>query len=138
METSGSSEMSVFVHQDVRCHFPEDSYFLRIFFRVLRKILGSKRDEVTGEWRRLHSEELYALYASANIIWLIESRRMTWHTYGERERCSVLMGMPEGRRTFGRPRRRWRIILTCIFNKWGGVAWTGLIWFGIRTGRGNL
>jgi hypothetical protein len=45
--------------------------------RVLRRIFGSKRDEVTGEWRRLHKKELYALY-SPNIIWLIKSRRMRW------------------------------------------------------------
>jgi hypothetical protein len=44
--------------------------------RVLRRIFGSKRDEVTGEWRRLHTEEVHALYSSANIIQIIKSRRM--------------------------------------------------------------
>jgi hypothetical protein len=44
--------------------------------RVLRRIFGPKRDEVTGEWRRLHNEELNDLYSSANIFWVIKSRRM--------------------------------------------------------------
>jgi hypothetical protein len=46
--------------------------------RVLRRIFGPKRDEVTGEWRRLHNKELYALYSSTNIIRVIKSRRMRW------------------------------------------------------------
>jgi hypothetical protein len=46
--------------------------------KVLRRIFGPKRDEVTGEWRRLHNEELYALYSSPNIIRVIKSRRMRW------------------------------------------------------------
>ena len=52
---------------------------LRVFEnRVLRKVLGSKRDKVTGEWRILHEEEFYDLYCSLNIIWVIKSRRMRW------------------------------------------------------------
>jgi hypothetical protein len=52
---------------------------LRVFEnRVLRGIFGPKRDEVTGEWRRLHNEELNDLYSSPNIIWVIKSRRMRW------------------------------------------------------------
>jgi hypothetical protein len=52
---------------------------LRVFEnRVLRRIFGPKRDEVTGEWRRLHNEELCALYCSPNIIWVIKSRRLRW------------------------------------------------------------
>jgi hypothetical protein len=57
---------------------------------VLRRILGSRKDEVTGEWRRLHNEELYALYFSPNIIWVIKSRRQrdrACSTYGSEERC---------------------------------------------------
>jgi hypothetical protein len=46
--------------------------------RVLRRIFGPKRDEVTGEWRRLHKKELYALYPASNIIWVIKSRRIIW------------------------------------------------------------
>ena len=46
--------------------------------RVLSKIFGSKRDEVTGEWRKLHSQKLYDMYCSQNIIRVIKSRRMRW------------------------------------------------------------
>jgi hypothetical protein len=52
---------------------------LRVFEnRVLRRIFGPKRDEVTGEWRRLHNEELIDLYSSPNIVRVIKSRRMRW------------------------------------------------------------
>jgi hypothetical protein len=56
-----------------------EEHRLRVFEnRVLRRIFGPKRDEVTGEWRRLHKKELYALYLSPNIIRVIKSRRMRW------------------------------------------------------------
>ena len=52
---------------------------MRVFEnRVLRRIFGPKRDEVTGEWRRLHEKELYALYSSPDIIRMIKSRRLKW------------------------------------------------------------
>ena len=52
---------------------------LRVFEnRVLRRIFEPKRDEVTGEWRRLHNDELYALYSSLNVIWVIKSGRLRW------------------------------------------------------------
>jgi hypothetical protein len=85
---------------------------LRVFEnRVLRRILGPKRDEVTGEWRKLHKEELHSLYSSPNIIKQIKSRRMRWAGHvsrmgEERNMYRVLMGKPEGRRPLGRPRRR--------------------------------
>ena len=64
---------------------------LRVFeSRVLRRIFGSKRDEVTGEWRKLHNEELNDLYASPNIIGVTKSRRMSWAGHVARmgeERC---------------------------------------------------
>jgi hypothetical protein len=79
---------------------------------VLSRIFGPKRDEVTGEWRRLHNKELYALYSSPNIIPVIKSRRLRWTGHvacmGEiRGAYRALVGKPEGRRPLGRPRHRW-------------------------------
>jgi hypothetical protein len=85
---------------------------LRVFeSKVLRRIFGPKRDEVTGEWRRLHNKELYALYSSPNIIRVIKSRGLRWAGYvarmGERRGAyRALVGKPEGRRPPGGPRRR--------------------------------
>jgi hypothetical protein len=80
--------------------------------RVVRRIFGPKKDEVTGKWRRLHNEELYDLYSSQNIIRVIKSRRMRLAGHvvciGEKRGVyRVLVGKPEGKRLFGRPRRRW-------------------------------
>jgi hypothetical protein len=56
-----------------------EEHRLRVFEnRVLRRIFGPKTDEVTGEWRRLHNKELYALYSSPNIIRVMKSRRLRW------------------------------------------------------------
>jgi hypothetical protein len=56
-----------------------EEYWLRVFEnRLLRRIFAPKRDEVTGEWRRLHNKELYAVYSSSNIIRMIKSRRLRW------------------------------------------------------------
>ncbi|KAJ4448583.1 hypothetical protein ANN_10602 [Periplaneta americana] len=86
---------------------------LRVFEnKVLRKIFGAKRDEVTGEWRKLHNTELLALYTSPDIIRTIKSRRLRWTGHvarmGEsRNAYRVLVGRPEGKRPLGRPRRGW-------------------------------
>jgi hypothetical protein len=79
--------------------------------RVLRRIFGPKRDEVTGEWRRLHNKDLDALYSSPNIIRVMKSRRLRWAGHvarmGERRGAyRVLVGKPEGRRPLERPRRK--------------------------------
>jgi hypothetical protein len=88
-----------------------EEHRLRVFEnRVLRRIFGPKRDEVMGEWRKLHSEELHNLYSSPDIIRQVKSRRMRWAGHVARmgeERKVVLVGKPEGKRPLGRPRRRW-------------------------------
>jgi len=86
---------------------------LRVFENmVLRRIFGPRRVEVTGDWRRLHNEELNDLYCSPNIVRVIKSRRMRWAGHvarmgEERGVYRVLVGKLEGKRPLGRPRRRW-------------------------------
>jgi hypothetical protein len=92
---------------------------------VLKRIFLPKRDEVTGEWRKLHNGELYNLYSSPDIIRQIKSRRMRWAGHvasmGEgRKVCRVLVGKPEGKRPLGRPRRRWEDGSKCTL---GGFTW---------------
>jgi hypothetical protein len=86
---------------------------LRVFEnRELRTIFGSKRDDATEEWRKLHNEELNDLYCSPSIVRVIKSRGMRWVEHvarmekGRGVYC-VLVGRPEGKRPLGRPRRRW-------------------------------
>jgi hypothetical protein len=80
--------------------------------RVLRRVFGPKRDEVTGEWRKLHNEELNDLYSLPNSVRVVKSRRMRWAGHmarmeEERGVHRVLVGKPEGKRPLGRPRRRY-------------------------------
>jgi hypothetical protein len=106
---------------------------MRVFEnRVLRRIFGPKRDEVTGEWRKLHEEELRDLYSAPSIIRMVKSKRMEWARdvarMEKRNACRLLVGKPEGKRLLGRPRRR------CLDNirmdlgelRWCGVEWIGL------------
>jgi hypothetical protein len=81
--------------------------------RILIKMFRPKRDKVTEEWRKLYSEECHNLYSSTSIIRQIKSRRMKWAGHvarmGEESKAyRVLVGKPEGKRQFGRPRRRWK------------------------------
>jgi hypothetical protein len=101
--------------------------------RVLKRIFGRKRDEVTGEWRKLHNEELHDLYSLQSIIRIIKARTVRWagHTarMGEkRNTYRLLVGKPEGRRPLGRPRRRWLdgIRMNLVEVEWGDVDWIGL------------
>jgi hypothetical protein len=86
---------------------------LRVFeSRVLRRVFGPRRDEVTGEWRKLHNEVLRDLYSLPSIVRVVKSRRMRWavhvaHMGVGRGVHRVLVGKPEGKRPLGRPRRRW-------------------------------
>ena len=80
--------------------------------RVLRRIFGPKRDAVTGEWRKLHNEELNDLYSSPNIVRMIKWRRMRWAGRVARMEKGrgvhkVLVGKSDGKRPLGRPRCRW-------------------------------
>jgi len=101
---------------------------------VLREIFGPRRNDVTGDWMRLHIEELNDLYCSPNNVRVIKSRRMRWAGHvarmGEEKRVyRVLVGKPEGRRPLGRHRRRWvdniRMGLQevgCGYMDWIGLA----------------
>ena len=89
---------------------------LRVFEnKVLRKIFGPKKDEITGECRKLHNAELHASYYLPNIIRSLKSRRLRWTGHVARLEQSrnayrVLVGKPEGKRPLGRPRPRWEIL----------------------------
>jgi len=100
---------------------------------LLRRIFGPRRDKVTGEWRRLHNEELNDLYSSPNIVRMIKWRRMRWaghvaRTGEERGVYRVLVGKPEGKRPLGRPRHRWvdNIRMDLQEVGCGYVDWIGL------------
>jgi hypothetical protein len=92
--------------------------------RVLRRIFVSKRDKVTGEWRKLHNEELNDLYPLPTIVWV---------TY-----TGFWWGQPRERDHWGDQGVDGRIILGWIFNKWDVGIWTGLSWLWIETGGGHL
>jgi hypothetical protein len=101
--------------------------------RVLRRIFGPKRDEVTGGWRKLHNEELHGLYSSLSIVRVIKARRIKWAGHvarmGEgKGACNILVGRSEGRRPLGRPRRIWEdnIKMDLRETGFGDVDWIHL------------
>jgi hypothetical protein len=99
-------------------------------YRVLRRIFGPKRDEVTGDWRKLHIEELRDLYSLPSVIRIIKSRRMRWTSHvarmGDKKNAYRLL--------VGRGKKTTRIILGWILERWDGVMWTGLLLLRIGTG----
>jgi hypothetical protein len=101
--------------------------------RVLRRIFGPRRDEVTRDWRKLHIDELHILYSSPNIIRMIKSRRMRWAGHvariGEKRNAyRILVRKPEGKKTLGIPRRRWvdNIKMDLREIEWDGMDWIEL------------
>ena len=109
--------------------------------RVLRRVFGPKRDEVTREWRKLHNEELSDLYSLPNIVRVVKSRRMRWagHVARMGEGCvGFWWGNLTERDHWGDRDTDGRIILRWIFRKWEGVVGTGWSWLKIGTGGGHL
>jgi len=107
--------------------------------RVFRIIFGPKRDEATGEWMKLHNEELNDLYSSPNIVRVIKSGKigLAGHVARMGEGVyRILVGKHEGKRPLGRRSVEGRKILKWMLKKWDGEAWTGLIWLQIGTGGG--
>jgi hypothetical protein len=104
---------------------------------VLRRIFGPKRDEITGEWRKLHNGELHDLYSSRDIIKQIKSRRMRWawnvaRMEEGRNVYRVLVRKPEGKRPLERPRRRWEDGVKMDLGEIGWGVWSGFTWLRIR------
>jgi hypothetical protein len=98
-----------------------------------------RRDEVTGDWRKMHNEELHNLYSSPNIIIMIKSERMRCAGHvarmGEtRNAYRILVGKPEGRRPLGRPRCRW---MDNIKMDLGEIEWDGSGWMELVQDRGQ-
>ena len=100
---------------------------------MLRRIFGPKRDEVRGEWRKLHYEELNDFYSLHNILWVIKSRRMRLAgnvscVVDRRGVYRVLVGKPEGKGTLRRHRRRWEDNIKMDFQEveCGGRDWIEL------------
>jgi hypothetical protein len=117
-----------------------EAHRLRVFEnRVPRKIFGPKRDEVTGQWRKLHNEELRDLYSSPSMIRIIKSRRIRWagmyHEWGRRgPRVGYWWESQRERVHYEDQDIGGWIILGWILERWEGVMWTGLVWLRIGTG----
>jgi len=111
--------------------------------RVLRRKFGPSMDEVTGEWRKRHNEELNDVYSSPNIFRMIKSRRMRWAGHvacvGERRGVHrVMVGKSECKRPLGRPRCRWEDKFKMDLQEEGCGRWTGWSWLRFGTGGRHL
>ena len=110
---------------------------------MLRRVFGPKRDEVTGEWRKLHNADLSDLDSLPNIVRVVKSRRMRWagHVACMRQGRGVyrvLVGKPEGKSPLGRPRCRWEDTIKIDLQEVGGGVGTGWSWLRIGTGGRHL
>jgi hypothetical protein len=106
--------------------------------RVLRRIFGQKRDEITGDWRKLHNDEIHNLYSSPNIIRTMKSRTMIRAMHvarmgAKRNAYRMMVGKPEGKRPLGRPRHRWVDNIKMDLTEMNGVVLVGSIWLRIGT-----
>jgi hypothetical protein len=121
-----------------------EEHRLRVFEnRVLKIIFGLKRVEVTGEWRKLHNEELHNFYSSPDNIRQTKSRQMRWAGHvarmeEERKLHDILVGKPEGKIPFGRPRHRWEAGIRMDLRGIDLGVWIGFDWLRIGTGGGLL
>jgi hypothetical protein len=118
-------------------------WLIKKFCYKKSRIFGPKRDEVTGEWRKLHNEELHILYSSPDIIRQTKSRRMRWAGHvarmgAERKVYKILVGKPEGKRPLGRPRRKWEDGIRMDLRETGLGVWIGFDWLRTGTGGGLL
>jgi hypothetical protein len=110
--------------------------------RALRRIFGPKREEVAGDWRRLHNEELHNLYASPNVITVIKTRIRGAEHLARMGRMKnayrILVGNPEGKRLLRRPDHRWEDNIRMDLREIGEKLWTEFIWLRIGTSGGLL
>jgi hypothetical protein len=111
--------------------------------RMLRRIFGPKRDEVTGEWRKRYNVEFRDLYSSPHIVRVVKSRRMRWAgqvaRFGEGRGCTGFWWENLRERDhWGDPDVDGRIMLRCMFRKWDVGLWTEWGWLRIQTGGGRL